>query len=477
MHRVGLIGFSLATLGCVRLNPSFDERQTDSGSASGGVMSSTGVASASASRTGGSSTSDAPSTTEVDTTESTATTLQAVEFTDQTWEGEFAEAEGLGPLDWLADSIQLPPSVDVGRLESRIFDAGSDAVWSELRWTPRAPYGTPLQLPVGDEDVSYPAGNTGLAALEFLAHLDAGPFANNDVVADATGQYEAAWLGSSTANIPGVFQRALGHTDDNDTDAFRIELTEAVEPGMGPFTWTLWYRSESCAGTIMLALDASPGAKETGLYFMSCGGNGECLNTGSRYALAFIRGPGDPLAQVCSDVPIDDGVWHHLALRRQVNNEGQVLEMFVDGRLAGGRSFPVVTDVSVHLDAVVQENFTLAGGNEGIHSGAGEYDEFALWNRALSTEEVENLYNRGALSARFQVRACSSADCSDAAFVGPGDDLMSGYIDPGPQFAHAIDLSTLDLRGRYIQYRFQLRRRLGAPSPAIEAVTVAGTRQ
>ncbi len=474
MRRLPPLAWLLAITGCVRLNPSYDERQTDGSSASGGVLSSTGITSES----GTLATSVSPSSTAVDaTTEDTGTDPQTVEFTDDEWEGEFAEAEGLGPMDWVEQSVQLPPSFDAGRLASRIFDAGSDTLWSELRWNPRAPYETPLQIPVGDEDVSYPSGNTGLAALEFLAHVDAAPFANNDPVADATGLRQAFWLGSPTSDISGVFGRGLAHADNNDADAFRIELTEAVEPGTGPFTWTLWYRSESCAGTTMLALDAAPDAIGAGLYFMACGGNAECVNTGSRYALAFIRGPGDPLSQVCSDVPIDDGVWHHLALRREVNDAGQVLEIFVDGRLAGGRPFPVVTDVSVHLDAMVQETFTLAGGNEGIHSGAGDYDEFALWNRALSTEELENLYNRGALSARFQIRACSSADCSDAEFVGPGDDLQSGYLDPGPQFRHAVDLSALELRGRYIQYRFQLQRPLGAPSPAIEAVTVTGTRQ
>lgn len=463
----------LAITSCVRLNPSYDEHQTDGDSASGGVLSS----SSGVSGTGTATTAVAPTSTAVDTGEDTQTLPQAVEFTDQAWEGEFAEAEGLGPVDWIEASVQLLPASDSGTLQSRIFDAGSNVLWSELRWKPRAPYDVSLQLPVGNEDVSYPTGNTGLAALEFLAHLDAGPFADNDVVADATGLHDAVWVGAPSTNIPGVFQRGLEHTDDNDTDALRIELSEAIEPGLGPFTWTLWYRSGSCAGMNMLALDALPNAPGTGLYFMACGGNGECENVGSRYAIAYIQGPDDLLAQVCSDVPIDDEVWHHLALRRELNDAGQDLAMFVDGRRAGGRSFPEVTDVSVHLEAEFQEIFTLAGGNEGIHSGAGAYDEFALWNRALSDQELENLYNRGALSARFQVRVCSEADCSDGAFVGPGDDLDSGYVDPGPQFGHAIDLSELDLRGRYVQYRFQLRRPISAPSPAIEAVTVSGTRQ
>lgn len=490
MRRLPL-ALSLLAASCLGLNGQFDKAQTEGNSAGGGGVSSTGSSSGSSNNSAsGTATSTSSGAASSSTTSSSSTETQGtsvlVEFTDDAWEGEFAEAEDPGPLEWVAGSMQLPGTSDEGILESRVFDAGDETAWVELRWSPRAPYQTPLELPRDDVEDTYPSGNTSVEALEFLAHLDDGPFLDGNMVRDATqlrhGRWTGAPTGASALEIEGVFGSGLHHGDDNPTDAYRIDLANPVEPGTGPFTWTVWYRSESCAGLYMFALDSiDVDPTNTGLYFMGCGGAGTyCLDDDPSHAVGFLRAPGQPSpVRVCSDVSIDDGRWHHLALRRQVFGTGQNVQIFVDGRMAGGTPAVVaeITDVSVHLGAPEPEDFTLAGGNAGPYSGAGDYDEFAMWNRALETEEIEGMYRRGALVARFQVRACDESDCSDHDFEGPGgDDIEAGYVDPGLQAGHAIDLSSLGLRGRYVQYRFLLRRPASELSPAIEAVTVTGIR-
>lgn len=476
MRRLGLIGLSLATLGCVRLNPSYDAGESGGGSTGKGTQSSTGVLGSSTGQAGSSSATSQTSNTS-STAADTASQPQFIDFTDQSWVGGFADSEILQSLEWSNDSIRLVQSSEEGTLESRIFDAGSVTEWFELRWIPQGPYGVPLRLPVDGDAPTYPTGDIGYQGLIFLAHLDGAPFSEGDIVADASGLHDGVWFGDTTLNDPGVFGRALVHQDDNPVEFNRVELSSAIQPGFNPFTWSLWYLSESCSDSNMLVLDSAGGDQDTtGTYFMSCSGPGApCPSPGPGHALAVLRGPAGASVRVCSDVRIDDEEWHHIAFRRRVLGSGQIIEIFVDGRLADAGSQPSVTDVSVHETGAPAENFTLAGGNEGIHSGAGSYDEFAFWNRALGDEEIENLYLRGTRTARFQVRACDEPDCSDQDFMGPaGDNPGSGYVDAGPQFDHAIDLSELDLRGRYVQYRFLLERREGDSSPAIQAVTLTG---
>ncbi|MGH1345693.1 MAG: LamG-like jellyroll fold domain-containing protein [Nannocystales bacterium] len=477
----------LAATSCVRINPSFEESEIDGESASGATGSPNADTSTSAQPTasaGGSSTTKVSTASSIGTSASTTDGPMNVEFTDDAWDGEFALAEELGELRWTQNSIQLERSSDESVLESRIFDAGSDTDWETLRWTPRAPYRTPLQLPIDGVAAAYPSGNTGLDDLVLLSHLDGGPYVHDAAIVDSTGSHVARWLGApnndAAADIRGVFGRGLAHDDDNDNDAYRIEVLDPVEPGLGAFTWTLWYRSESCESMYMVALDsAAVDPTNTGLHFLGCGGDEFiCEDNNPSHAIGFIRGAGQLATRVCSTAVIDDGRWHHIALRRSVVGGGQTVQLFVDGELSGQTPnlTAEIADVSVNSSAAAPEEFTLAGGNDGPYSGAGAYDEFALWNRALEPDELANLYERGALEARFQVRACDEPDCSDRDFSGPGgDDIETGYLDPGLQADHTIDLSGLRLHGRYVQYRFLLRRPEFIRSPAIEAVTVSGT--
>ena len=64
---------------------------------------------------------------------------------------------------------------------------------------------------------------------------------------------------------------------------------------------------------------------------------------------------------------------------------------------------------------------TLGRNGSGSEFFSGNIDEVAIWNRALHTEEILQLYLRGANQIKYQVRACTNADCSDQdAFIGDG---------------------------------------------------------
>jgi hypothetical protein len=89
---------------------------------------------------------------------------------------------------------------------------------------------------------------------------------------------------------------------------------------------------------------------------------------------------------------LDDSQWHHLAV--VVNSEAMTLDIYVDGAHPAGS-----TTINIDLDTFV----TGLGNSNTLHIGGhsvrsdfcfnGWLDEFKFYERALSIDEVQTLYN------------------------------------------------------------------------------------
>ncbi len=121
-----------------------------------------------------------------------------------------------------------------------------------------------------------------------------------------------------------------------------------------------------------------------------------------------------------SSKDVFDGKWHHLV---GTFFQGET-KIYIDG----------VEDLAVskNVDAAIttihnsSTNIRIgAGANNGVLSkfSHGFFDEAAIWNRALSSKEIEQLYRRGANRVKYQIRTCSDSTCSsDSEWKGPGGD-------------------------------------------------------
>ena len=103
----------------------------------------------------------------------------------------------------------------------------------------------------------------------------------------------------------------------------------------------------------------------------------------------------------------------------------------------------------------------------------GRYDEVAVWHRALTAEEIDGLFLRGARQVHLRVRACDDEACEGEEFLGPIGDPARTYIDT---FLHPQDVEhgLPELIGRYVQYQMVFSRMQGVVSPKIAAVEIAG---
>jgi hypothetical protein len=76
----------------------------------------------------------------------------------------------------------------------------------------------------------------------------------------------------------------------------------------------------------------------------------------------------------------------------------------------------------------------------------GNIDEVAIFDRALTVQEIQRIHRRGALRVRFQLRTCDDPDCDGELFVGPNGAPGTYYTEncwdgAGPP----TDMSTVNL--------------------------------
>ncbi len=99
--------------------------------------------------------------------------------------------------------------------------------------------------------------------------------------------------------------------------------------------------------------------------------------------------------------------WHHIvAVFNQSGSNG--FKLYIDGKdmpITGTQAFGVGTAIDYSAN-----NFTI-GSNELTRSFSGKIDEVALWNRALTSLEVRELYQRGSNRVKLQVRSCADKTC------------------------------------------------------------------
>ena len=92
--------------------------------------------------------------------------------------------------------------------------------------------------------------------------------------------------------------------------------------------------------------------------------------------------------------PVNDGEWHHFVLVRQA---GGGIELYVDGQPGGrGAGTHASGAITTDLRSVAREQFWLsARRSPGNPFWSGCIDEFAVFNRALTAEEIRSLAGRG----------------------------------------------------------------------------------
>jgi len=159
------------------------------------------------------------------------------------------------------------------------------------------------------------------------------------------------------------------------------------------------------------------------------------ITTTQAGALSFViktEGAGNPTQTANATLP-SDGLWHHLA----GTYDGSAVKIYVDGVLvdsesATGDIYYPNTDVAVGIGGA-------PFGNEDYFHGT--LQEAAIWGRALSETEIQEVFSKGASKLGIKYRGCDNADCSDGSWSALDSNINT-----------SIDVTSI-LDKRYFQYQ------------------------
>jgi hypothetical protein len=180
--------------------------------------------------------------------------------------------------------------------------------------------------------------------------------------------------------VPGVkgtalkFSKEGEYLDYGDSAKLNFKAGEA-------FTFAGWVKTEAQQGTVVSQRNSKDG-----------GANID-INIAGGKLLGLVRSDKKELGQhaiVGSKGEINDGEWHHFALTRDTR---RTIELFIDGVFQGkGMGADAGGSITTNLRALGYERYWAKDGTEPakrILDGA--VDEFCIFNRALTAEEIRTL--------------------------------------------------------------------------------------
>lgn len=208
---------------------------------------------------------------------------------------------------------------------------------------------------------------------------------------------------SSTTTEPGRIGQALDF--DGSDDYVQIPDSSSLDLSSS-FSVAMWVKTSSSANTILL----------------------EKSNNNSNYLMHMsASNPGGPIFgitgsdSVDSVTDINDNNWHHVV--GVFDDPNNLLAIYIDG----------ILDNSVSEGATLSANSQslLIGSRSGIGSFPGSLDDVRIYDRALSADEVERLYQLGA-TTHINTAITSNPTLEDgliAHWTFDGEDMDNGVED------------------------------------------------
>ncbi len=385
--------------------------------------------------------------------------------------GTYADIQWDQVNSWLElDATGL--STKVGTYTSKIFDSTySSTVWNTLSWSPHFPYNKPLPNSNATE-TAYSSGNFAMTSNVLLLHMDES--SGNLVDSSASG-------GSCTASnlAYGTSGRLSSSIDLERTNSAKASCGDSTDysftNGSGtdlPMSICTWFNLEStqAADGQEIISKISTGAYEwqmliapsNRINFWAYGG-GSSAN--------YIGGRSDVNAFTST------GVWYHLCVTYSGNEASSGFKMYLNGSQINftGSSGGTYTGMSNTAAPAVVGALNIGADPEYFD---GKLDELVVFkDRVLTDSEILNMYRRGTLNLKFQVRSCDDASCVGENFVGQ-DGLTSNYYEESDVTSLGLpsfDISTAVSTNRYFQYRVQYVTTDSSYSPEILSITIDNT--
>jgi len=188
---------------------------------------------------------------------------------------------------------------------------------------------------------------------------------------DAHGSNDGTITGGVSINQTGKLGKSFYFDGSDDY----VTLSSIPHTGTGDFSIFAWVKTTDSGSRRTIINYGTTGiSSNEELYLYKEDTNGKL-----KFDLRNFGGP-------TSSVAINDGNWKHVG----VVNNGGTIQLYVNG-VASGPSQSMSPNIKTGSQQIGCD--TDAGGPENLWLG--NIDEVGIWNRALTADEVSNLYNNG----------------------------------------------------------------------------------
>jgi len=357
--------------------------------------------------------------------------------------------------------LNLSPGQTSGTYTSDIKDAGSSATWSTLAWVPNRP--TNKALPNnGATETGYPTGNVNMSGNVLLMHLD------GDWSDTSGGNHNGAPL--NITYDTSIFSKAAKFdiTKNSSSSVSAINLSNTNK-----ITISLWLKVASfpaAANSSAVIFEASPNYNYRTDSFVLALQSSKKLNVALKGNIYY-----------CNWIPdniLVANTWYNITTILDKSLSTQECMMYINGVKTNG------------TNAGYNGNNTNNFGNQPIYFGArkqpvndptpyyfdGWLDEVAFFSRVLSDTEISDIYKRGTLSLKYQVKSCAQTNCSDGTFIGPDGTSNSYYSESANTSNSTPSLSLSNVNAnRYFQYKTFFDNTNSALTPELKSATISGS--
>jgi hypothetical protein len=286
-----------------------------------------------------------------------------------------------------------------GTFQSRVMDSYAvGSVWKSLSWTSTLPFLKELpDAGASESSSSYSAQSSSLTSgIVALWHLDeASGTSGNGSVLDKSGQ---ANNGAPTSVTFGALGKLANSAQFNgSTSNICMPGTASLNLSTA-LTMSAWIQTSSTSHEIIIEKFGNSNE----------GGYGMFVDSGNQIWFTTQAGLWDDFkSNVYANLSTG---WHHVA----ATFDGISKTIYIDGSL--NISEPYVASITTNTGEICM-------GYNHSSNGAwftGNIDEVAIWNRALSSTEIQMLYRRGSNRIKYQVRSCPDFLCStNPTWLGP----------------------------------------------------------
>jgi hypothetical protein len=315
--------------------------------------------------------------------------------------------------------------------DSAVKNAGSSATWDSLTWTQEQKYeaemptnggadtGFTQNLSMANNQVYYRFNETSISPINFA---DSSGNGNNITLNGGVSPALTATRVLPTAS-PGAGAGAIFAGNSNNAEYYRLP-TGVSSRNQSSYTISLWFahtNATNTTGTRTLYEEAQGTSTNPRLSL-------RMVNNVIQFAGRPLDSDNTTTTWVSATQPIALNLWYHVVAVYDSTSTTNNIKLYVNGvQNSGSFTVPTISNTAnaSNLPRILQGMAT----NTRMRA---RMDEFATFTRALSAQEVQNMYRRGAWRSMLFARSCAASPCTTETYKGP-----TGGTFPGPNGALA----------------------------------------